>query len=250
MAASTLSDFTKLVLPATLLAGTVFSVLTAPLVMYGSEQIVVRFQDERIFDDRLKDIAAPYIGFAGLVSLSAGAASLGITGWRQAARRSHTSDGQIAALHQELQAKATQVEELLLSETRLEALGLGVFLQDDAPLVQTQPIPPQPVAQARPQPVTKSQPAMAKQTPGIVVQTSAPVIDALIFGADSLVPLHSRYAANRQVQSVVSPLAAAQVVLGLSRATTQAVLPVPQPPQDHAAQVLVVNGHVPVAESV
>jgi hypothetical protein len=239
MTASTLSNFTKLVLPATLLAGTVFSALTVPLAIYGSEQVIVSVNNQRLFDDRLKDVALPYLGFATLASVGMGVACVSLVGWQQANRRAQALETQSHALQQQLANKEAQVQELMLSDGRLMGSGLSFFL-DSEPSLQpgpasvmaaNAPLQPAPVpavsVQAAPvsaapvhavvktaSPLPKAQPAV-KRPPAVVVQTEAPVIDSLVFGTDLS---NASTAGQGAVQSVVSPLAAAQVFIGLTRA--------------------------------
>ncbi len=261
MTASTLSNFTKLVLPAALLGGTVFSVLTAPLALYGSDQVVVRLKNERIFDDRLKDVAAPYIGFASLVGLGAGAACIAIVGWQQANRKAQAINTQLSALQQQLQAKEAQVEGLLLSDARLTASGLGFFLQDDVepvvapvsaqigvrsvatPMATQMATPP-----ARAQlPVVSS--AGVKRSPAVAIQTASPVIESLVFGTDALALSQPGKVGNSHVQSVVSPLAAAQVFIGLTRANQAVAVSKPAPkPAGVPVQSMTSHGRSPVAK--
>src|SRR5579883_1479825 len=62
----------KLVLPATVLAGTMFSSLTVPLAVFGSSPVDVQLNQEPIFSGKFKDFAAPYVGVVGILSLGTG----------------------------------------------------------------------------------------------------------------------------------------------------------------------------------
>ncbi len=120
------------VLPSTLLSCTVFSGLTAPLAILGPNSINIEFQRENIFAGRLKDIATPYLGIAGLMSLGAGAVTLSVAEWRRSARKSVRVESQLAELQKELKEKNIQIDELRLSESYLATSGLKSFLEPEA----------------------------------------------------------------------------------------------------------------------
>lgn len=148
------------VLPSTLLSCAVFSGLTAPLAVLGSNSINIEFQRENIFAGRLKDIATPYLGIAGLVSLGAGAVSLSVSEWRRSTRKSVRVETQLAELQKELKEKAIQIDELRLSDSHLSATGLQSFIEPDvkhptAVHEKVVPVPPVSVSQ---QPLKNSLP--------------------------------------------------------------------------------------------
>ncbi|HEY9858432.1 MAG TPA: hypothetical protein V6D16_02925, partial [Candidatus Obscuribacterales bacterium] len=72
------SSLKSFLLPAVLLSSTVFSSLTLPLVVLGSQPVDIRMQQEPVFSGQLKDIAAPYLGFAAALSLGVGIASVAV----------------------------------------------------------------------------------------------------------------------------------------------------------------------------
>ncbi|MBD2022518.1 hypothetical protein H6F43_20260 [Leptolyngbya sp. FACHB-36] len=98
--------------------------------MFGSEPVNVQLKEESVFDGRLKDIAAPYLGLATFFSLGAGAAGVAIAGWRHSSRRSQHIEQTLSGVQQQLQTKESQLEEVLLSHSSLAASGLDGFLQD------------------------------------------------------------------------------------------------------------------------
>jgi len=201
----------KLLLPSAILTGVVFSSLTVPLAFFGSEPLDIRFGEESIFRGQLKEVATPYIGFVALLSVGAGVASVAIAGWQQSSRSSGQIEAKLSGLQQQLQAKETELEAALLSETRLEAAGLSFFLQDDAtPKVQT------PQVQVSSPPV-KPQPTATRSVQTgfhpVVISTDMPVVEARTF------PAEPQAAQTVTMQSVVSPLAAAQAFLSFSRAS-------------------------------
>ncbi len=119
------------VLTSTLLSCAVFSCLTAPLAVFGSNLINIQLQRENIFAGRLKDVATPYLGFAGLVSLGAGAVSFSLAEWRRSARKSNQVETQLNELKNELKEKASQIDDLLLSDAYLSNNGFQSFLQSN-----------------------------------------------------------------------------------------------------------------------
>jgi hypothetical protein len=131
------SSLKSFLLPAILLSSTVFSSLTLPLVVLGSQPLDIRIQKEPVFSGQLKDVAAPYLGFAAALSLGAGIASIAVTGWRQSSRKSAQTEEQLSSLKEHLQVKESQLEELKLSEVRLAATGLSGFLHDQSTPVVT-----------------------------------------------------------------------------------------------------------------
>lgn len=116
-------------LQSVLLSGAIFSALTFPLAIYGSKNVNIEVQQEHLFAGKLKDIAAPYLGIAGLFSIGIGAASLSISEWRRSVNRSTQIESQLLELQTALQEKATRIDELCLSETYLASVGLQSFVE-------------------------------------------------------------------------------------------------------------------------
>ncbi|MDX2229598.1 MAG: hypothetical protein NW220_08165 [Leptolyngbyaceae cyanobacterium bins.349] len=125
------------VLASAFLSCVVFSCLTAPLAVLGSNLITIELQKENIFVGRLKDVATPYLGLAGLISLGAGAVSFSVSEWRRSARKSNLVETQLVELQNELKEKSSQIDDLQLSDSYLAANGLEIFLQQNG----KQPVP-------------------------------------------------------------------------------------------------------------
>lgn len=202
------SSLGKFVLPAALLSGAVFSSLTLPLVLFGSEPVTIQLKEEPIFYGKLKDIAAPYVGVAAVLSLGAGAASVAISGWQQSSRKSGQVEAQLSHLQQELKQKEVQLEEMLLSDSRLETAGLKFFLEEEANPGQPAPVP-----------VPIQQP--------LVVETEAPAVQTWIFAAQPETVPQSPVAPPA-VTAHAAALHAAQVFLSYSRANVPAPAPAPE----------------------
>lgn len=137
------SPLKRYLLPSLIAAGTVFSALTLPLAICGSEQVAIKVNKESVFYGQLRDVAAPYLGFAAALSLGAAIGSVAMTGWQQSSRKSAQIQDQLSCLQQSLKEKEAQLEELKLSESRLQASGLSFFLEDEKAAAQplTAPTP-------------------------------------------------------------------------------------------------------------
>lgn len=168
----TTSTLKRFVLAPIVISAGVFAALTLPLAAFGSKPVTIQFQEEPVFSGQLRDVATPYLGLATLLSLGAGLASVAVTGWQQSTRKSSQVEEKLDSLAQILKEKEAQLENLLLSESRISASGLDGFLDEDAPLIPpkktedvspeiqavvAEPITPQPMAT---QPGLPSQPTV------------------------------------------------------------------------------------------
>ncbi len=133
----TSSPLQKFVFTPVILSASVFAILTIPLIVFGSKPVTIQLQEEPMFHGQVRDIAAPYLGVVGLVSLGAGIASVAVAGWRQSAHQSAQVKEQLSGLTQNLKHKEELLEAIKLSESNLEASGLNAFL--DAEVTQKQP---------------------------------------------------------------------------------------------------------------
>lgn len=119
------------VLHATVLAGAVFSLLTVPLAFSGSQPVDIQLGQEPVFSGTVKDLAAPYVGVVGVLSIGMGVAGIAIAGWQQSARKSAHVEAKLSTLQQTLDEKELHLQAAMLSESRLQASGLDFFLQDE-----------------------------------------------------------------------------------------------------------------------
>jgi hypothetical protein len=167
----------KFVLTPALLSAAAFATLTLPLALFGSKPITIQLQKEPIFQGQLRDVATPYLGLATVFSLGVGIASIAVTGWQLATRKSSQVEAQLSAIAQHLQEKEAQLEALKLSDSRLEASGLSAFIDEDLPLeqlVNTKATSPDEPPRVEPM-VIISQPfeTEAVDGPGVTVQSMA-----------------------------------------------------------------------------
>jgi len=140
------SPLKKFILTPFLISASVFAALTLPLAVFGNQQATIQLQRDTVFYGKLRDVALPYLGLASVFSLGAGVASVAIAGWQQSSRKSEEVEAQLSGLTQHLQEKEAQLEALKLSESRLEAAGLGAFLDEEVSLEPTQETPVVPVS--------------------------------------------------------------------------------------------------------
>jgi hypothetical protein len=131
-----LSALRKFVLPPVMTGLSVFLALSFPLAMLGDKPINIRFEDEPIFDGRLRDIAPPYVVVVTALSLGAGIAAAAIGGWNRSSRKSSQIEQQLSTLEEDLQQKDKLLKELKLSDSRLQVSGLTSFLNDEVPFDQ------------------------------------------------------------------------------------------------------------------
>ena len=186
------------VLPATVLAGAVFSSLTVPLAVFGSGPVDIQLNQEPVFSGTIKDLAAPYVGVVGILSIGTGIAGVAIAGWQQSSRKSGRVEAKLSSLQRQLNEKELQLEAAMLSEQRLEASGLDFFLQDDT------------VPDAVPSVKT------AKSKSG-VTNAQLPVANTRVKYTHVVHPASELEPNQADVQSVVSTLAAAQAFLSFNR---------------------------------
>lgn len=196
----TVPSLGKFLVPATLAAGAIFSVLTAPLALFGSEPITIEMKESRVFEGSLKEIAAPYLGLAGVLSLGMGVTGVALAGWRQSSRQSEQLDQQVSGMQHQLKEKESQLQEFLLTDKQLETSGLQFFLDDEASAPRPQ------VAQASVH-VARS-----------IVQTNTPVVQPVLFSVEpTATTSQSETCPQVAVHTAVSPLQAAQSFLSFSR---------------------------------
>jgi hypothetical protein len=119
-----------------LLSCAVFSSLTLPLAIIGSQPIHLKLQRENVFSGTVRDLAVPYLGIAGFLSLGVGVVSLSVTGWKNSHQKVNQLEVQLSAIQQELKDKINQLENLQLSEAYLKKSGLDQFLESPTAVAQ------------------------------------------------------------------------------------------------------------------
>ncbi|PAX60620.1 hypothetical protein [Brunnivagina elsteri] len=128
-----LSALRKFILPPVIASAAVFAAMSFPLAVLGDKPINIRFEEEPIFDGRLRDIAPPYVVAITALSLGAGIAAAAVSGWRNSSRKSSEFEQQLTQLEEHLEQKDKLLKELNLSESRLQLSGLNNFLDEEVP---------------------------------------------------------------------------------------------------------------------
>jgi hypothetical protein len=124
-------SFGKLIVPALLTTGAVFTALSAPVVMFAETPLNISQGKSQLYDGTVRDAALPYLMLAAATSLGLGISGVAMVGWRKSSKRvealSDAIDGQQQQrrLDREAQLKAT-----LASERYLVKSGLDFFLED------------------------------------------------------------------------------------------------------------------------
>ena len=190
------SPLKKFILTPAIISGSVFAVLTVPLAVLGNQQITIQLQKDTVFYGKLRDVASPYLGLASIFALGAGVASVAMAGWQQSSRKSEQIEAQLSGLTQHLKEKEAQLQALKLSEPRVEASGLGAFLDEEAPYIET----------------TKESP---QETPAIVADTPF-VVEEFAIAPQSL-PSQATASPNMSVQGTTAKFACTQTFLGYAQ---------------------------------
>ncbi|AFZ01987.1 hypothetical protein [Calothrix sp. PCC 6303] len=149
-----LSALRKFVLIPAIASAAVFSAMSLPLALFGDKPVNIRFEEEPIFDGRLRDIAPPYVVLITTLSLGAGISAAAISGWRSSSRRSIKFKNHLSTLEQHLEEKEQMLKEMKLSDSRIQVNGLRGFLDEELSFEQA-------IAQNN-LPINVSQPVVAQ----------------------------------------------------------------------------------------
>ncbi|MBE9182710.1 hypothetical protein IQ268_29675 [Oculatella sp. LEGE 06141] len=124
-------SFSNRLISSALLAGVVFSVSTLPLAVLGSKPVTIQFEREPVFAGTLRELGSPYLGLATVISLGAGILNFSVMGWRHSSRKLKLAEEEVNSMKQQLRDQETAIERLKFSDSKLGALGLEFFLQDE-----------------------------------------------------------------------------------------------------------------------
>jgi len=169
----------NVLLPAVIISSAVFSTLTLPFAFIKKEPLVVEFpplfsgEIQPLFNGEHKDVAIPYVGFAIVVSVGAGMASVEVTRRWNAYRESALAQKQEQNLQPNWSGNGTQQEAINLPEYRPEISALDLPLTDE--IFQNQ------------SPATSDG---IPETPAIPIGNSEQVVDATQFGEFQLILPH------------------------------------------------------------
>ena len=214
----------KFVLPSLLASSAVFTALSFPLVVYGSEPIDSKLAEGLGVSDAvvMKDFAAPYLGLAGLVSLAVGGVGLTLSGIGHSKRQSSLLAAQVEASQQVLKGREAEIQSLLMSDKGLNSAGLGFFLDDIQPLAQATTAATVAAAVVSvPQEIFKVAPVAAVPSIAISALPVAPTPSFIVNATVSAVqPVR---VPQVTVQTSSSPMPAAHGFLGFTRSSGQAL---------------------------
>lgn len=203
--------FGRFVLPSLFASGAVFTALSLPLVVYGSERVDFPITDSVGVSGVLKDLAAPYLGLSGLISLAVGGAGLTLAGVGHSKKQSDALEKQYLESKMALQNREAEIQAILMSDKGLANAGLSFFL-DDVPSVQQNPVVESVPAAAIAHVQHVSIPPIA--APAMVAVDAQPVsfsVNATVAGIQPVkVP-------QVTVQTSISPMPAAHGFLGFMR---------------------------------
>jgi hypothetical protein len=128
--------FGKFVLPSLFASGAVFTALSLPLAVYGSERVEFQVTDSVGVSGVLKDLTAPYLGLSGLISLAVGGAGLTLMGVGHSKKKSAALEQQYLESQQALKGREAEIQSILMSDKGLANAGLSFFLDDVPSLPQ------------------------------------------------------------------------------------------------------------------
>lgn len=172
------SPLKKFLFTPIILSTAVFSALTLPLAFFGDQEVTIQLQEEPIHHGKIRDVAMPYLGFASVLGVGTGIATIAVTGWQQSSKKSAQAEEQLSDLERHLQEKEQLLEELKQSKSRLAAAGLNNFLEqekeDESESVQLSENEAQPIVEATVQPEPEIVPPSENEAQPVVEETSEP----------------------------------------------------------------------------
>jgi hypothetical protein len=122
-------SFANHIVSSAVLAGAIFAAATFPLAVSSSKPLTVQLDGDTVFAGSLKEAAPPYLAIAAALGVGAGVTNLAVMGWRQSSRKLALAEDQLSTLSQRVEAQAAQLEQIQISPSKLEDLGLREFLQ-------------------------------------------------------------------------------------------------------------------------
>lgn len=140
-------SLSNVLLPAVFISSAVFSTLTVPLALIKSEPVAVEVppffsgEIQPIFNGEHKEVAIPYVGFAIVVSVGAGIASVEVIRRWQTYRESLETQEQLPNLQQNSKGKEAQQETLKRPEYRPEASAIDLSMKTEGFSSQSLTVP-------------------------------------------------------------------------------------------------------------
>ena len=122
-------SFANHIVSSAVLAGAIFAAATFPLAAFSSKPLTVQLDGDTVFAGSLKEVAPPYLAIAAALGIGAGVTNLAVMGWRQSSHKLVLAEDQLLMLSRQVEAQAAQLEQIQVSPSKLEGLGLREFLQ-------------------------------------------------------------------------------------------------------------------------
>ncbi len=123
-------SFGKLIVPALLTTGAVFTALSAPVMMFAEAPLNISQGRSQLYDGTVRDAAFPYLVLAGATSVGLGISGVAMAGWRKSAKRANALDAAIDTQQQRRLDREAHLKASLASESYLANSGLDFFLAD------------------------------------------------------------------------------------------------------------------------
>lgn len=209
-------SLSNILLPAVFVSSAVFSTLTVPFALIKSEPVVIELpplysgEIQPIFDGNHKEVAIPYIGFAIVVSVGAGMATVEvIRRWHQFRESVMIQEESSNSSEEKPNSpeNAAQPEALTLPEYRPEVSAIDLLLDDEGfstqSLITPDAIPEaEDIAVETAQPLVEFQPTLSDQTPVLTLIKEKPNL-SLVPQGDNVVQFESHRVSS---QSTISDL--------------------------------------------
>ena len=122
-------SFANHIVSSAVLAGAIFAAATFPLAAFSSKPLTIQLDGDTVFAGSLKEVAPPYLAIAAALGIGAGVTNLAVMGWRQSSHKLVLAEDQLLLLSRQVEAQAAQLEQVQVSPSKLEGLGLREFLQ-------------------------------------------------------------------------------------------------------------------------
>jgi hypothetical protein len=223
-------SFGKLIVPALLTTGAVFTALSAPVVMFAETPLNIMQGKSNLYSGTVRDAALPYLMLAGATSVGLGISGVAVAGWRKSAQRADELSDAIDNQQQIRADRQAHLKATLSSEAYLAKTGLDFFLEDGelTPFMPESLTVPQAVPVAA-VPVAAGRPRILHEAPRPQRTERADASDAMaaqlawldgfdpepVAAAPRLTAPQSPLTASPATQS--APLTAAQGFYGFSR---------------------------------
>ncbi len=209
--------FGKFVLPSLFASGAVFTALSLPLVVYGSERVDLPLTDSIAVSGVVRDFTAPYLGLSGLISLAIGAAGLTLTGVGHSKKQAATLAQQYSESQQALKGREAEIQAILMSDKGIAHSGLGFFLDDVTTLVHPTATQPTVSATAIATTLAETTSVAAVSVPVIALAPTA-ALQPMNFSINSTISgIQPVKVPQVTVQTSISPMPAAHGFLGFMR---------------------------------